>query len=228
MNDREYQQILDELTQDCADLELFFIATHLKIMGSGGKVLVDRHGHSANRNFANYMISQLGSVNGSDAGAFSNGNINLMDTTGTIRSGATMIGPVFAVEAVDFYRGFASDDTLGTLVGIDDTAFSFNQFDLINKCAQGFGANQVQYHETALQVKGWNGGTRNMSITYTRRVSNSSGATITLKEVGIIGSIVLAGVRRKTMVARDVLGPPVAIIHTDFLDIIFAFNLIYP
>ena len=80
----------------------------------------------------------------------------------------------------------ASEDTYGIVVGTSDTAFSGTDTALDSKIDNGTGSGELEYsampYSTTIEP---NTSGSTTSMTLTRRFENNSGASITIKEVGI-------------------------------------------
>jgi len=96
----------------------------------------------------------------------------------------------------------------GLLVGTDDADFAVTQADLVAKCEEGTGTGQIQYAAHDLTEPTDSAG--KTAIQVDRDITNGSGSTITLKEVGLF----LRGLNDDPlMVARAVLPDPIDILN---------------
>ena len=97
------------------------------------------------------------------------------------------------------------NDNYGILVGRDDTTPTNEDFKLFDKIAHGDEAGQLEYGEMTfydvLEHEGY------MKFSFTRTFFNNSGATITVKEIGLVMLISFNG--KYCLWLRDVLSPPV-------------------
>jgi hypothetical protein len=122
----------------------------------------------------------------------------LLDTSNTARS--LMIVP----GASGYYGGAASagDTSAGILVGTSDTPVSLAQFNLQQLIAHGTGAGQLSYGATTVEDL-------TTDTTYFFRIirtfTNNSGATITVRELGLF----LKPQQQSFMFARDVPASPI-------------------
>ena len=81
-----------------------------------------------------------------------------------------------------------TDDTLGIVVGASDTAFTSTDTALATKIEHGTGATQVEYGvfpDTSVTAEPAISGSKT-TMKLARRFENNSGASITIKEVGIM------------------------------------------
>jgi len=117
----------------------------------------------------------------------------LLDTTNTTRA----LGLV--TDASGNYGGAApaGDTSAGILVGTSDTPVSLAQYNLMGLIAHGMGAGQLSYGATNVE-------SLVTDTTYYFRIirtfSNNSGASITVREIGLF----LKPIAQSFMFARDV------------------------
>jgi len=99
----------------------------------------------------------------------------------------------------------AGNDSYGIQVGRDDTTPTNENFKLLDKIAHGDGAGQLEYGDMAfydvIEHEGY------MKFSFTRTFLNNSGATITVKEIGLVTHLDFNN--KDCLWLRDVLSPPV-------------------
>jgi len=99
----------------------------------------------------------------------------------------------------------AGGDGYGIQVGRDDTTPTNEDFKLLDKIAHGDGAGQLEYGEMVfydvIEHEGY------MKFSFTRTFLNNSGATITVKEIGLVTHLHFNN--KNCLWLRDVLSPPV-------------------
>ena len=95
-------------------------------------------------------------------------------------------------------------DSFGILVGTDSTTENPEDDNLVQKCAQGTGTGQLQYGSCVVGNAVNASGT--MSFSIARQISNNSGATITLREVGLYLGICVSTTQYYICCIRDVIG----------------------
>jgi len=122
----------------------------------------------------------------------------LLDTTNTARElylWATASGN---------YGGCApsGDMSAGILVGASDTPVSLAQYNLQSLIAHGTGAGQLLYGATSVESLTIDG---TYYFRIVRTFTNNSGATITVREIGLF----LKPLAQSFMFARDVLASPI-------------------
>jgi len=100
--------------------------------------------------------------------------------------------------------GGAGDETMGSVVGTGSTAVDITDSDLATRIAHGTGAGQLEYQAvsfSAFQVAG-----QVAQFTFARVFTNSSGASLTINEVGVYMRFRDSGVNlRVFLVIRDVV-----------------------
>jgi hypothetical protein len=138
--------------------------------------------------------------------AYGNGNATVNDETGTARTYPRASGS--AVN--DYYMniatcGDAGDVTQGIIVGTSDTPNTLTTYALGGKIAHGTASGQLLYGvETVEDVTNPSG--NDLQFRLTRTFTNNSGATITVKEVGLLSrKYDSGGTLRSWLIARDVL-----------------------
>jgi len=130
---------------------------------------------------------------------------SLTDTAGNGRQQTFTSTASQPLEPLDI-NGEANDDTHGIVVGDSDIAFDKLQYNLQGKISHGSGAGQLVYNASTVE-----------SVTDTdnesyfrviRTFTNNSGATITVKEIGIVARAHYDGNTWYFLIARDVLASP--------------------
>lgn len=79
--------------------------------------------------------------------------------------------------------GVATDDSKGVMVGTGTTAVTISDYALATKIAEGTGSGQLSHGAVTFTAPSVSGS--ECSFTVTRVFTNGSGATITVKEIGI-------------------------------------------
>ncbi len=204
----------------------------LEVRDNQGKVIA-RHrqrSHSWVRNAYNQLVSQLMGINCLDV-TFGAGKITLKETDGNICSFARCIsiaGSTSDPEAVGYaYRAGAGIDTFGILVGSGVTAETFEDWFLDTQIANGVGAGQLSYVEADAPVKEYTPATKVYQVKHIRYFNNNSGESIDVKEIGLVTSGDVGGVR-VWMNARDLLPSPVAVPDTGQLKVTYTLEITYP
>jgi hypothetical protein len=179
------------------------------------------------RNFYNYLFSSFASVNGSDATNFQDGNINIKDTGGTVRSGANALtfGSVYdKTSTFGFYRA-AGSNASGGQAGTSSTAIGFDDYALNSLIAHGTDGGQMSYGVTEAPSRSWSDPV--MTIQQARTITNSSGNTITIKNVGIVGGVWLNTLLYNTLMVADVI-TDVAVANGESIRVVHRFSVTYP
>jgi len=147
---------------------------------------------------------------------------DLVDTGGTSRTGSptySTSGPAYSDEVFDCNAPSTNDD-FGVLIGTDDTAVDIADYALGAKIIEGSGSGQMNYgsHSTVSPVS-------DVGNTYsyagiTRTISNNSGASITVKEVGLVWSSYWdTSATRYFLLLREVLGSPISVADGEILTV---------
>jgi hypothetical protein len=98
----------------------------------------------------------------------------------------------------------AGVDTYGILIGASDTPVSIGQYNLGSKIAHGTGSGQMSYGTTTVEAITKNG---TWFFRIVRTFTNNSGATITVREIGLF--IQISNPTKQVMLARDVPTSPI-------------------
>ena len=191
-------------------------------------LLIERHdgrAHSWNRNFYNWIYSQAACEEVDDPTTFGDGLLNIKTYAGTVNSGNQLALMSASPETgAAGYRGASGDDTWGILVGSNTQAFSFNDFNLITKIANGTGSGQLSHVLGEIPVRTWTLATRVMKNEWTRYFNNNSGAAISVNEVALVASTITWNL---VLVARDVLGAPVSVTNNGQLKVIYTIQVTF-
>jgi len=99
----------------------------------------------------------------------------------------------------------AGDDDWGIQVGTSDVAFDRTHYSLQGKISTGTGAGQLVYE--AVTVEDYSETDSEAGFRVVRTFTNSSGADVTVKEIGIV-TINSNAVTSYFLIARDVLATP--------------------
>ncbi len=186
--------------------------------------------HSWVRNAYNQLVTQLMGINANDAEPFEAGKINLKQTSGIviITPRAINIAGVVDPEAVgNAYRAGAGIDTFGIVVGSGVTAETFEDYFLDTQIVNGVAAGQLSYVEADAPVKEYTPATKVYQVKHIRYFNNNSGASIDVKEIGLVTTGDAGGIRI-WMNARDVLPSTVAVPDTGQLKVTYTLEITYP
>jgi hypothetical protein len=106
---------------------------------------------------------------------------NVKDKDGTLQ---TVYHSLFGTIRVYAIKDYPADgnQNLGVVVGTDDTAPTPTDYKLVTQIAHGTGAGQLQYGGNSVVV---NTTATKSQMSITRTFTNGSGASITVKEVGL-------------------------------------------
>jgi len=145
-----------------------------------------------------------------DGVSYAAGNVSVTDETGTARTYPRASG----AQPYDFLMnistcGDTGDTSQGIIIGTSDTPNTLSTYALGGKIAHGTSSGQLVYNpETVEDVTNPSG--NDLQFRLTRTFTNNSGATITVKEVGLlVKKQDSGGTSRSWLVARDVLPSPV-------------------
>jgi hypothetical protein len=183
----------------------------IEVRDKNGKLLEHRRikSHSWLRQFITILKGEFATRHATTVG---NGNALVVDETGTSRNYPAHTTTPFNCNLTNLSTlGDAGDVTHGVVVGTSDTPNALNTYALGGKITHGTGSGQLLYNvETVEDVINPSG--NDLQFRITRTFSNNSGASVTVKEVGLlVKKIDQTGTARSFLVARDVLPSPSSI-----------------
>jgi len=209
-----------------------------------GKVIRNKtRSHTLKRNAYNLLFGVMSNKNPTDV-TYGAGLLSLKDTAGNIQHGSYIaiaggIGYNGAQPAEGdipsnyyFSGGYLTDigdDTRGIMTGTDDTAETFEDFQLIAQVHHGNASGQLVYNAMSTHTIAYDSGSLTLSDTIYRFFNNNSGAPITVKEVGIASRLVIAYNNAALfLLTRDVLVTPVLVPDSGQLKVSYTNSLVYP
>lgn len=151
----------------------FGIEYEIIVKDRNGKIVGRRKGR--NSLLTNFALGFFQYALGSSSGLVA---VSGVDTSGA----AGYIGATYSTGVMMPASASAGDDTYGILVGTGTNVVTPADYSLQTKIAHGTGAGQLSYAGTSVLSPVTVGSTRYFDIT--RNFSNSSGADITINEIG--------------------------------------------
>jgi hypothetical protein len=125
------------------------------------------------------------------------------DTTNTARTFVFPTGTIYE-GAYGFFGGLAANSSFGLRVGLLNTAVAPTDYEMASLISHGVGSDQMSYGAQTYEAVTVVG--QNTSFRISRPFTNSSGVTITVKEIGAVFSLYDAStVARYLCYLRDVL-----------------------
>jgi hypothetical protein len=176
------------------------------------------------RNFYNLLFSTFSSTNGKNS-SFSDGNINIKDTAGSVRYGAYPLSIYIVPNSAFGWAANSTDITAGAVVGSGNTAVTFNDYVLAQLINNGTGSGQMTYSATETPIRAWSDPI--MTIQHARTMSNGSAGSITVKEVGLLATTLANRLSYSTIHVRDVISD-VAVAVGESIRVIHKFEVAYP
>ena len=198
--------------------------------GNGNLIHAHRQrSHSWNRNFYNWMMSQMATLN-LDSGTFGPSNLNLKDTAGTTQT--TTMAFVINCNVSDATRGLrgeSGDDNHGIIVGSGTLAENFEHYSLQSKITNGTGPGQLSYIEQEPYARSYDPVSKTYSSAMARFFNNNSGASVSINETGlVVRDIKVQTASLRVMVCRDVLVSTITLPDTGQLKVTYTIELVYP
>lgn len=182
---------------------------NIELINAEGKVVKKRRqrGHSPTRNLYNLWLAAMGGWDLRDLSEYGASIFNTRTNTGTKGAVANKSFRLFEVSVND------KAGTQGIVVGTNNTAFQWSQYDLVGRVSNGTSTGKVHYHGNRAQYMTgvWNTGGRTLTWSNNRVIGNYSSTPITLKEVGYMALVRFGVTNWKELLFRDVLTSPVTV-----------------
>ena len=233
--------ITDKILRDIADINDKCHAMHLpsppvqffqmEVRDADGTVVevLKSKSNSWVRNAYN-MLAQLflpcNSYEGSST--FGEGSQSIKLLAGTTQRNATYITILQGGTYSNAYNASASA-AYGIIIGTGETAESFDSYALAALIAHGTGTGQMSYGAGTAPSVSYSSELKEWTSVMTRTFTNSSGAAITVKEIGLAYSLTVSGGSvHNALISRDVLASPITINNGQTLTITYTSEITYP
>ena len=161
------------------------------------------------RNYYNWLAMLTMGVTNTDTSTFGDGHLNTKCYNGTIYASSTSpsstaIGIGRSVNTAITPACAANNGSI--IIGSGDTAVTFDDYALASIISSGWTKGTP-----IVGTPAYNSETKKWTNTISFVCTNSSGSTITIKEVGIVTYIYDYGASLSSLVYREVLATPVTI-----------------
>jgi hypothetical protein len=170
----EYYQLATELGYPA--LKNYF---NIQTLDKNGR-LDDETGRTMSRSMLrnqwNYMLRQAAAVDGTLDATFGSGFLSTKNIAGAVATNANY-GQL---------QGDLGSTSYGSVVGRGNTAVTFDDYKLETLCAEGTGANQLNYQAGVAPTVSWSAGNMEFTIQYIRYANNNSAGNIDLVESGVV------------------------------------------
>jgi len=128
------------------------------------------------------------------------------------------------IAAENDWIGATGDANAGIIAGTDNTAEDFDDYQLGSKCTHGTSTNQLQYGQhSAIGI--WSTANKKWTATHTRVLTNSSSASIDVKETGILIGIYTSP---QLLINRDVLPATETVGVGESISITYTIEITFP
>jgi len=192
------EQKFAELRKNCRDLGVPAppeIHICFEVVDNKGKLIFEdkQRGHSWTRNFYNWILGCTSNVFGDDSGVFGAGHMSSKSENGAICSSPTHSictnGQWIALSALGLINNGETNTYAGIIVGTDDGAFGGDNYQLGAKVDVGLSSGQLSHLGQTYPIAQYDNtvGAEKWTVSHTRKFSNNSGETITIKETGLLG-----------------------------------------
>jgi hypothetical protein len=199
----------------------FKVMVELEVRDKNGRIIKKHRqmSHSFLKQWLQFLRCQTSITRGG-----SGISISVVDETGTARTFPYGWTDAFNREAL-MCNALAGDSSYGIVVGTSNVPNTINTYSLGAKISHGTGSGQLQYgSHTFEDITNPSGNILVFRII--RTFSNGSGATITVKEVGIsISNFDSQSLARSYLIARDVLSTPVDVPNGMTLTVRYIFQI---
>ena len=152
----------------------------ISVENSDGTIVQHYNGRSRTwvRNFWNYLIGVVGGVTGTGA-TFGAGSLGI-----SVGNNYCPSIDFRQSNQIPYLKG--EGDTKGIIVGTGTGAESFETQDITTKIASGSSTGQLSYSSHTGPITVYDAATKKWTVTTVRQFTNSSGASISIKETSCI------------------------------------------
>lgn len=178
------------------------------------------------RNYYNSLARQGGFLMTGNETTFGAGYLNQKDTGGDCRGVYSTYAAYYTFPASS--AGGAGSLAAGIIAGTAETAESFESYNLGTPIAHGTGAGQLSYAAGSYGTPSYNAGTKKWTVNFTRVLSNTSGGTITIKELGFVADHFNQSANRSILIDRSVLASPIDVANNKKITITYTFEMTFP
>lgn len=159
---------------------------------------------------------------------FGYGKLCLRDTGGTLRNNTANTAQYGRTNGSWItYNSGAGNNNYGIFVGTSNTAWDMLQYNLQSKCAEGAGANQLNYGATTKVSTVYTGASKKWETLWRRSATNNSGADIDCYEMGFICQALLVAATYNCLVFRETF-PIYTIASLDVVNLEYLFRAYFP
>lgn len=219
MLNQEEEARFAELRNHCRELKVpapMDIFIGLEVRDHDGIVTFDdiQRGHSWVRNWYNSLMFSLSAFTNNQS-SFGAGYASIKKT------GATVTGDVISNQMM--VLGANNNSVYGIVVGTGATAFSAEHYILAAQITSGIGTGQLSYQAQPATTATYDNteGAEKWTCTQARVFNNNSGASITVKETGII----IYNGNNAFLAERSVLDPTVTVPNGAQLTVTYNFSM---
>lgn len=202
---------------------------------------IEQKSNSFVRNYYNYLsyfalFKSLGNTVDTGAGAFGDGaDTPMKDTSGALKTASSTVGSSgFTLGTGNAYLNIsaaisatAGNTTKGIVVGTSDSAESFDSYSLGAQIPHGTTLGKLSYGaENAVGSSSFDSVTKKLTTSHSRSFSNSSGETVTIKEIGFLVTYVVQSSAFYALLIRDVLASPIDLPSGKTLTVVYDLSLV--
>jgi hypothetical protein len=226
---------LDRIDSDCIRMHVppppaLFVRCEVSDIETGEVELVqEEKANSFVRNYYNWVMSaQCGLPANSGGETFGAGKLpmrfwydnNVYSSAKKWRSGSYLLPN---------HNGIVNRDDFGIVIGTGTGAWSFENYKLGTLILHGTTAGKMSY-AAAGDPPGfsYDAGTKTVTATVTRVISNTSGGEIVVAETGIMPSIETDGVGLTILIERTLLAATVAVANNKKITVTYTYTMVFP
>jgi len=200
---------------------------NVEVRDKNGDLIHKQQGESRSL-LKNFMQWLRGFFKTGPIGAVHPSDIPVVDTGGVTRNIWTDSTTItYANKDASYVGSFNApddNDSFGILVGSGDVAVTPDDYQLASKIAHGTGTNQLDYGTHTVEDVAVDGNT--VSFRFSRTFTNLSGASVTVKELGITLQCWATGdTTINVLILRDVLSSPVSVPDGATLTVRYTFQV---
>jgi len=180
----------------------------VEVRDKSGKLISKQHGqsHSWLKQWLQILKGEFATRYGTTVG---NANISINDETGSARTYPSQSSSQYPTYYLNLSTlGDAGDVSLGIIVGGGDAPNTLSTYALASKIGHGTASGQLLYGAESVEDV-INPSGMDLTFRITRVFTNNSGASVTVKEMGILIKKLDSGFTpRSFLIVRDVLSSP--------------------
>ena len=164
------------------------------------------------RNYYNWLAMLTMGVTNTDTSTFGDGHLNTKQRSGAVKRfqvGFSMVCVGIGFPFGEVIDGSATTSYSAIIIGSGDTVVTFDDYNLASIISSGWTKGTP-----VVGTPAYNAETKKWTNTISFLCTNTSGSTMTIKEVGIVAPIYSYNGTDSSLIYREVLATPVEIANS--------------